>query len=42
MDHLSDEVTGLLRDLQDKKLEAAPRLFELLYNELRGLAKRLQ
>jgi RNA polymerase sigma-70 factor, ECF subfamily len=40
VDHLSDEVTCLLRDLQDKKQEAAPRLFELLYNELRGLAKR--
>ena len=34
------EVTRLLIDLQERKQEAAPKLFDLLYGELRRLARR--
>jgi RNA polymerase sigma factor (TIGR02999 family) len=34
------EVTRLLVDLQDRKQDAAPRLFELLYDQLRHMARR--
>jgi RNA polymerase sigma factor (TIGR02999 family) len=36
----SGEVTRLLSDLKGRREEAAPRLFDLLYGELRRLAKR--
>jgi RNA polymerase sigma-70 factor (ECF subfamily) len=34
------EITQLLIDLEERKQEAAPRLFELLYDELRRMARR--
>jgi RNA polymerase sigma factor (TIGR02999 family) len=36
----SDEVTRLLDDLQKRQQKAAPKLFELLYNDLRHMALR--
>ena len=35
-----DEITRLLVDLQARKQDAAPRLFELLYDQLRHIARR--
>ena len=40
MDPSPGEVTRLLMDLEQRKQEAAPRLFELLYDELRRMAQR--
>src|SRR4051812_21760943 len=39
MDHSPGEVTRLLSALREHQQEAAPRLFELLYDELRRLAQ---
>ena len=39
MDGTAGEVTQLLNELEGRKQEATPRLFELLYNELRKLAQ---
>lgn len=39
MDSSAGEVTRLLNELQDRQEEATPKLFELLYNELRRLAQ---
>ena len=39
MDHSPGEVTRLLIELEDRKQEAAPKLFELLYGELRRMAQ---
>jgi hypothetical protein len=35
----SGEVTRLLAEMEDRKEEAAPRLYELLYHELRRIAQ---
>ena len=35
----SGEITRLLAELEDRKEEAAPRLYELLYHELRRIAQ---
>jgi hypothetical protein len=35
----SGEITRLLAEMEDRKEEAAPRLCELLYHELRRIAK---
>jgi hypothetical protein len=40
VENSSGEITRLLFDLKSRREEAAPRLFDLLYRELRGLAKR--
>lgn len=40
MDDLSGEVTQLLAELEERRQDAAPRLFELLYSELRRMAQR--
>jgi RNA polymerase sigma-70 factor (ECF subfamily) len=40
MNDLPGEVTLLLVDLQNRRQEAAPKLFELLYTELRRMAHR--
>jgi len=39
LDSSAGEVTQLLNELQGRRQEATPRLFELLYNELRKLAQ---
>jgi RNA polymerase sigma factor (TIGR02999 family) len=39
LDGSADEVTRLLNELEGRRQEATPRLFELLYNELRKLAQ---
>ncbi len=39
MDHSPGEVTRLLIELEDRGQEAAPKLFELLYAELRRMAQ---
>ncbi len=39
MESSSGEVTRLLNELKDRQEEATPKLFELLYNELRRLAQ---
>jgi RNA polymerase sigma factor (TIGR02999 family) len=39
MDHSPGEVTRLLMEMREHQQEVAPRLFELLYNELRRLAQ---
>lgn len=35
----SGEITRLLAEMEDRKEEAAPRLYELLYHELRRIAQ---
>jgi RNA polymerase sigma factor (TIGR02999 family) len=40
MDHPPDEVTERLAELEERKEDATPRLFDLLYGELRRLARR--
>jgi RNA polymerase sigma factor (TIGR02999 family) len=40
VDGSSGEVTRLLNELKGRRQEAAPRLFDLLYSELRRLARR--
>jgi RNA polymerase sigma-70 factor (ECF subfamily) len=40
VDNSSGEVTRLLTELKGRRQEAAPRLFDLLYGELRRLAQR--
>jgi RNA polymerase sigma-70 factor, ECF subfamily len=39
MDTQTGEITRLLAELEDRKEDAAPRLFELLYHELRRIAQ---
>ena len=39
LDGTAGEVTQLLNELEGRNQEATPRLFELLYNELRKLAQ---
>lgn len=39
MNSSTGEITRLLAELEDRKEDAAPRLFELLYHELRRLAQ---
>jgi hypothetical protein len=39
VDSSAGEVTRLLNELKDREEEATPKLFELLYNELRRLAQ---
>jgi RNA polymerase sigma factor (TIGR02999 family) len=40
VDDLSGEVTQLLAELEERRQDAAPKLFELLYSELRRMAQR--
>ena len=40
MDQSPGEITQLLTELQDRKQSAAPKLFELLYQDLRRMALR--
>ncbi|HEX4772462.1 MAG TPA: sigma-70 family RNA polymerase sigma factor [Bryobacteraceae bacterium] len=39
MNHSQGEITRLLNDLEEHRQEAAPRLFELLYSDLRRMAQ---
>jgi RNA polymerase sigma-70 factor (ECF subfamily) len=39
VDNSTNEITMLLAELEDRKEDAAPRLFELLYRELRCIAQ---
>ncbi len=39
MNEASGEITRLLSELEERKQDAAPRLFELLYNDLRRMAQ---
>jgi RNA polymerase sigma-70 factor, ECF subfamily len=39
VDHSAGEVTQLLNELADRQHEVTPKLFEILYNELRHLAQ---